>query len=291
MQETDLARYFPRETADAILEVAGTLTEIRMRIRKPLQLVCGDHDRFFGPPVTDQQMHRILMSMMEHSYYAREEELAQGFFTLLNGCRVGVCGAYTVGEGGRLGMRAIGSICIRVAREVRGCAESVVDRLLESGGPQSAILLARPGMGKTTLLRDAARLLSERGFAVGIADERHEIAACRDGVPSMDVGERCDVADGCPKHLAMERLIRSMSPRVIITDEIGDVRDAEAVREAARRGVAVLTSVHGAGFGQLQRGVPGMLISEGLFSAVFLLDGAPGRIAGVRHYGGDGVWS
>ena len=291
MLEAELARFFPKELAEAVVEETGVLTEIRLRACRPVQLVSGSADRFIGEPVSAPQMHRMLMAMMEHSYYAREEELAQGFFTMLNGCRVGVCGAYSIGDDGRISMRAIGSACIRIAREVRGCAEGVVEDLLSNGGPRSAILLSRPGMGKTTLLRDAARLLSDRGLSVGVADERHEIAACRDGVPTMDVGARTDVADGCPKHLAMDLLIRSMSPRVIVTDELGDVRDVEAVREAARRGAVVLTSVHGAGFDRLRGGAVGALISEGLFSTVFLLDGEPGKIAAVRHFGGDGAWS
>ena len=291
MLAAELARFFSKELADDIVSQADALTEIRIRARRPVQLVSGTADRFCGEPVSGPQLHRMLMAMMEYSYYAREEELSQGYFTMFNGCRVGVCGAYSVGDGGRIAMRAIGSACIRIAREVHGCAEGGVEELLSGGGVSSAILLSRPGMGKTTILRDTARLLSQRGFAVGVADERHEIAACRDGIPTMDVGERTDVADGCPKHLAMERLIRSMSPQVIVTDELGDARDVEAVREAARRGAAVLTSVHGAGFDRLRKGPVGTLISEGLFSTVFLLDGAPGRIAAVRHFGGDAEWS
>ena len=291
MLEAELARFFPKELSEVIAAESGALTEIRLRARRPVQLVTGSTDRFCGEPISGPQLHRMLMAMMEHSYYAREEELAQGYFTMLNGCRVGVCGAYSIGDSGRVAMRAIGSACIRIAREVRGCGEEAVKELLSNGGPRSAILLSRPGMGKTTILRDAARLLSNHGLSVGIADERHEIAACRDGVPTMDVGERTDVADGCPKHLAMDRLIRSMSPRVIVTDELGDARDVEAVREAARRGAAVLTSVHGGSFDRLRHGAVGELISEGLFSTVFLLDGAPGRIAAVRHFGGDAAWS
>ena len=291
MLEAELARFFPKELSEVIAAESGALTEIRLRARRPVQLVSGSTDRFCGEPISGPQLHRMLMAMMEHSYYAREEELAQGYFTMLNGCRVGVCGAYSIGDSGRVAMRAIGSACIRIAREVRGCGEEAVKELLSNGGPRSAILLSRPGMGKTTILRDAARLLSNHGLSVGIADERHEIAACRDGVPTMDVGERTDVADGCPQHLAMDRLIRSMSPRVIVTDELGDARDVEAVREAARRGAAVLTSVHGGSFDRLRHGAVGELISEGLFSTVFLLDGAPGRIAAVRHFGGDTAWS
>ena len=173
MFAAELARFFSKELADAIVSQTDALTEIRIRARRPVQLVSGTADCFCGEPVSGPQLHRMLMAMMEHSYYAREEELAQGYFTMLNGCRVGVCGAYSVGDSGRVAMRAIGSACIRIAREVRGCAEGVVEELLSGGGLSSAILLSRPGMGKTTILRDAARLLSQHGFAVGVADERH----------------------------------------------------------------------------------------------------------------------
>ena len=162
-------------------------------------------------------------------------------------------------------MRAIGSACIRVAREVRGCAEEAVAQMLAADA-RGMLLLSRPGLGKTTMLRDAARLLSERGFSVGIADERHELAACMDGVPTLDVGARSDVADGCPKSLAMERLVRSMAPDVIVTDEIGNARDAQVLRETARRGVRLVASAHASGFGDLRGGMLGALAKEGVFS-------------------------
>ena len=281
----EIARRLPAEAAERIAREGDALTEIRLRAGRPVQLVSGRRDCFCGEAISPERFRRLLGVMMEHSYYAREEELAQGFFTMRDGCRVGVCGAYAPREGGGCAMRAIGSACIRVAREVPGCAGPLVERMLDSGA-RGVLLLSRPGLGKTTMLRDAARLLSERGLSVGVADERHELAACVDGVPTLDVGARSDVADGCPKHLAMERLVRSMAPDVIVTDEIGNARDAEALREAARRGVRLVASAHAADFGDLRRGMLRALADGSVFSLAVLLDGDPGRIAAVRPLGG-----
>lgn len=290
MSVAEVARYFPEKTAAEILLDADALTEIRIRAERPVQLVCGARDRFCEERISARQMRKILLSMMDHSYYAREEELSHGFFTMHNGCRVGVCGSYVHSEGDGCAMRAMGSACIRIAREVPGCAEALIEVLMEEGSPRSALLISRPGMGKTTLLRDAARLLSARGLAVGIVDERHEIAACIDGVPTLDVGPRSDVADGCPRHLAMERLIRSMAPQVLITDEIGGDRDAESLCEASRRGVTVLATAHAGNFSDLSAGMLGRLSEQNVFQVAVLLDGRPGQIAGIRRNGGDGLW-
>lgn len=284
MSLRSLAAYLPEDVAAELNRLETPVTEIRIRAQHPVQLVCTGGDSFCGEPISARQLRRIALSMMEHSYYAREEELSQGYFTMLNGCRVGVCGSYAQNGEGGCTMRAIGSLCIRVAREVRGCADELVRHMSEGGLLRNALLISRPGMGKTTLLRDAARLLSGQGVSVGIADERHELAACRDGVPTLDVGPRSDVSDGAPKNLAMEQLIRSMAPQLIVTDEIGNDRDLAAVHEAVRRGISLLTSAHAACFEDLEHGRMSVLVDEGLFPLVVLLDGAPGQIAEIRRY-------
>jgi len=284
MSVKSLAAYLPEDAASELNRLNASVTEIRIRAQRPIQIVHTGGDSLCGEPVSCRQMRRIALSMMEHSYYAREEELSQGFFTMHNGCRVGVCGSFSRNDAGGCSLRAIGSMCIRVAREVKDCARELLLHMCENGAVSNTIIISRPGKGKTTLLRDAARKLSEAGYAVGIADERHEIAACNDGVPSLDVGPRSDVSDGLPKHLAMEQLIRSMAPQVLVTDEIGNDRDVAAVHEAVRRGVSLLTSAHAASFEDLERGKLSALLGDGLFSLAVLLDERPGSIAGVRRY-------
>lgn len=288
MPVEEIAAFLPPELAKAVRVHERTLTELRLRAERPAMLaLAGGEDFSVGDPMPVSQIRKIALSMMEHSYYAQEEELNQGFFTMRGGCRVGVGGAYGM-RNGECVLCAVGSLCVRISREVLGCGVELAKAISEGGILRSAVILSRPGMGKTTLLRDVARILSGTGYSVGIADERRELAACRDGVPTLDVGPRTDVADGCLKAMGMERLIRSMAPRIIVTDEIGTREDMLAVREAARRGVAMLTTAHAGGLDALDHGMLRELVQDGCFDAAFWLDGAPGRIAGARWLkGGD----
>jgi len=280
----DLCSFLPEDLARALTGCENTLTEIRIRAEKPVQLVCMNSSRFIELSYSVQEIRRLALRMMDHSYYAREHELSQGFFTMTNGYRVGVGGNFVSSpDGGRI-LRCISSLCIRIARAVPDCAAPLVELMISEDRLRSTLIISRPGMGKTTLLRDASRLLSGMGYAVGIADERYEIAACRNGIPTMEVGICTDVVDGCPKAQAMEHLIRSMSPRIIVTDEIGNRRDLEAIQDAARRGIVLLASAHSDSFEHFEAGSMGFLLKEGLFELAVLLGKTPGNIESFRYY-------
>ncbi|MDO4866439.1 MAG: stage III sporulation protein AA [Clostridia bacterium] len=268
----------PEDAERAARGCAGTLREIRLRAGRPVQLVYEDGDLLTDTAVDAARLRRIAAAMMDYSVYAREDELSRGFFTLPDGCRVGVCGR-VVGEGERLRLSAVGSICVRVARAVPGCADALVKKLFDGETLRSALILSPPGFGKTTMLRDAARQLSDGGYCVGIADERHEIAACCQGVPTLNVGVRSDVVDGCPRSEAIRRLVRSMAPQVIAVDEIGGTADAAALADAARCGVAILATAHGASLSDIAaRDCVRNLLSDGLIQVVVLLGSRPGQI-------------
>lgn len=284
MDERTWTACLPKPLADEILKERAALRELRLRAERPAQLAGQNLNRFFGAPIHADELRSICLTMMEHSYYAREEELTQGYFTLRDGCRAGVCGAFSVRDGRVTALRAVGSLCIRIAREVRGCALQVVERLVSPCGVESALIVSAPGFGKTTILRDATRLLSERGFSVGVADERHELAACRNGVPTLDIGPRTDVADGCPRTQALELLLRSMSPQVLATDEIGNAADVQAVSRALCRGTAVLATAHAGSLDELEQGVLQPLLNGNGFRLAFLLGESPGKILEIRRY-------
>ena len=151
-----------------------------------------------------------------------------------------------------------------------------------SGRLRSVLVVSPPGGGKTTLLREAARQLSVRGIQVALADERGELAACVEGVPQLDVGPCTDVMDNLPKAEAIGMMLRAMSPQVLISDEIGNAQDAEALLDAQRCGVKVLCSVHGASYAEVQaRSCVRQLLRESVFDRVLLLGREPGRIAAV----------
>ena len=284
-----LEMLLPDEAARAMAARREVLREVRLRAGRPVQLVLMEGQWLSRSVIDGALLNRVLAQLADFSLYAREEELRQGFFTLEDGCRVGVCGRLVFDGGAVTGLSAAGSLCIRVSREVRGCAEVLLPYILRDGRILSALILSPPGLGKTTLLRELARRLSDGGHCVCVADERHELAACKNGVPTLDVGLRTDVMDGGPKALAMGHMLRACAPEVIVTDEIGGEGDARAIAEAARCGVSVICSAHGDGFGALaRRRALRTVMDTGVFSLGVLLGRPPGTIQEIRLFDGEG---
>lgn len=185
-------------------------------------------------------------ALCEHALYARAEEQRSGFVTLRGGHRMGLCGRVICQGKSIRALRDISSFCIRIAGQWRGAADELIDQLTdENGFCRSTLIVGLPGMGKTTLLRDSLRRLSEAGRRVCVVDERSEIAAMCDGLPQLEVGPCTDVLDGCGKEAGLRWLLRSLSPEVLVTDELSDTLDAQAALEAIRSGVSMLATVHG----------------------------------------------
>jgi len=185
-------------------------------------------------------------ALCEHALYARAEEQRSGFVTLRGGHRMGLCGRVICQGQSIRALRDISSFCIRIAGQWRGAADGLIGQLTdENGFCRSTLIVGLPGMGKTTLLRDSLRRLSEAGRRVCVVDERSEIAAMCDGLPQLEVGPCTDVLDGCGKEAGLRWLLRSLSPEVLVTDELSDTLDAQAALEAIRSGVSMLATVHG----------------------------------------------
>ena len=165
------------------------------------------------------------------------------------GFRLGVCGTSVAFEGKNHDIRDVSSLCLRILREVRGVAREVAPCLFDEGRVQSALILSPPGGGKTTLLRDLVRVLSDGtdtfpALRVALVDERSELACCYRGEPQMDLGAHTDVLDACPKAIGIPMVLRAMNPQLIAIDEISVSRDVETMAEAANCGVALLASIH-----------------------------------------------
>jgi stage III sporulation protein AA len=270
------------------------LEEIRIREGRPLEIGFRGQSRFMTEDGLLRQTadaaykpspdtcRKLLERITNYSLYAMEEELRRGFITVSGGHRIGLAGRTILDGGVVRGIRDIGAFNIRVAREVIGAGANLLPRLLDRNRKtlHSTLILAPPQQGKTTLVRDIARMVSYgqwsahelsgwQGRKVGIVDERSEIAACVRGIPSFDVGPRTDVMDACPKAEGMMMLLRSMSPEVLVVDEIGRPEDAEAIREASHAGVSVVATAHAYDL-QDARGRPVLrrLLEEGAFRHV-----------------------
>lgn len=239
---------------------ADSVEEVRFRVGRPAQVIGSRADTLLTQyaGITGAEAKIMLENCCGHSVYAKEGELCEGFVTLPGGSRVGICGSPLRSEGKIVRFTNVSSFNFRIARERPGCAEKLMPLFLMRGRPVSALVASRPGVGKTTLLRDCARCLSNgigvsKPFRVALADERNELSGSIGGVPGFDVGLRTDVMAGIPKSAAMPMLIRSMAPEVIITDELSGAEEMESVSEAVKRGVAVIASIHAGSAAELEK--------------------------------------
>ena len=236
--------------------------EIRLRVGRPVMLIGKSKEYFWNLETeklqnktagaycwNEEDMREVLSRMSQYSMYALEEEIRRGFFTIQGGHRIGVVGKAVCEKGKITAMRNISGLNIRVAREKKGCAEKIVSYIRQGEEIHNTLILSPPGIGKTTILRDCIRMLSNGdggagGKKVGVVDERSEIGASFQGIPQNDLGIRTDVLDCCPKAEGMRILLRSMSPQIIAVDELGSPEDYTAVEEVLHCGCRILGTMH-----------------------------------------------
>lgn len=234
------------------------IEELRLRIGRPLFLLGPDGEApLSGTEVTAQTLETVLELASRSSVHTVLDQVKNGFVTIPGGHRLGLCGT-AVMEGPTLAnLRCVSSLCLRIARQFPGLAAEVLPKLWQDDALESTLILSPPGAGKTTLLRDLVRCLASGlgcpPLRVGLADERGEVAAVAGGVPMLDVGQRCDVMDGCPKAIGMTALLRGMNPQVLAVDEITAPEDVRAMLQAAGCGVRLLATAHGGTLSDLDR--------------------------------------
>ncbi|GIM44564.1 stage III sporulation protein AA [Collibacillus ludicampi] len=291
--------------------VLSSLEEIRLRQGKALQIYYASQDAYLDERgglqkdaarsviVHEEDIRQTLHLVTRSSLYALEEELRRGYITVTGGHRIGITGRAVLSKEGQVRtLKEIAAFNIRIAREIIGAANRLKEFVIDPTTSRvfNTLLISPPQCGKTTLLRDLARQISNgtlhanmKGMKVGIVDERSELAGCVHGVPQHDVGSRTDVLDACPKAEGMLMMIRSMSPQLLITDEIGRMEDCEAILEAVHAGVHVITTAHGFGLQEVRkRPAIRELFQAGAFSRYIVLSrrSGPGTIEAV--YDGQG---
>jgi len=228
--------------------------------------------------LSKQEFILIFERICQSSVYSLQREISSGYVTLSGGHRAGVCGVAIYDCDKISTLTDISHICIRVSREIKGSAEMLLPHILSGRRIYNTLIISPPGCGKTTILRDVARVLGGEGnfFRVGIADERGEIAPMRHGVPVYDTGIASFVMSRCKKKNAMEMMLRSMGPDVIITDEIGNRGDEDALFKTINCGVKIICTCHGWGVVDImRREVLKTLIEKSVFERVIVLTDNP----------------
>lgn len=289
----EIIRFFPRTVRKPLEEAKldfERLQEIRLRAEKPLLICQGGREAFLseeGKLLTEQEgayrvSQREIRETMElvgkYSLYAYEDELRQGYLTLQGGHRLGVSGKVVL-EGDKVkSIRLISCLNLRLSHEIIGCGDKVLPFLYDEAGLKHTLLISPPRCGKTTLLRDLIRQISDGsrerpGHTVGVVDERSEICGCYQGVPSNDVGLRTDVMDACPKAEGMMMMVRSMAPQVLAVDEIGREEDIRAMETALFCGCRLLATVHGSSLEDIRsKPLLNRLVTEEIFERYVILD-------------------
>lgn len=281
-----ILKYFPekiqKRIAEEVLDKMDTLEEIRIRVSKPIILKFNDQEKVLKYSVTTQEILSCLQNICENSIYSYQTQISEGFITIKGGHRVGITGSCVIENGKVININYISSLNFRIAKQVLGSSNKIMGHIihLEENSIYNALIVSPPGCGKTTLLRDIIRQISSGikeikflAINVGVVDERGEIAALYKGIPQNDIGIKTDVIDNVKKSIGMRMLIRSMAPKVIAADEIGNIEDIDAINYAMCSGSKGIFTAHGSNLEDITLNpVLKDLIGKHIFERIFFLD-------------------
>ncbi|MBE6063627.1 MAG: stage III sporulation protein AA [Clostridium butyricum] len=245
---------FPVRLAQLLKErlINEHIYEIRIKVGSPILVYSKYGESIINYHTTKEELKNMMQKISNYSLYAYEEDIRQGFITIKGGHRIGIAGECVMENGKVKTIRNISSVNVRIANEVIGCSDNILPYVILKNRVYNTIIISPPKCGKTTILRDITRNISNGVSALGlygkkvaVIDERSEIGACYFGIPQNDLGIRTDILDNCLKREGMIMAIRSLSPEVLICDEIGTKGDIEALMMAFNSGVNIIATIHG----------------------------------------------
>ncbi|ACL69374.1 stage III sporulation protein AA [Halothermothrix orenii] len=292
----NLFSYLPPDIRSAVQNINENyrekIIEIRLRVNQPLQIIGLDGDYFIDSHgqktskrnayiVNREDVKKAVTILTDNSVYAVERQLAEGFITIPGGHRIGFTGQAVVESGEIRLIKNINCLNYRITREMIGVGNKVIKQIYDFKNRvyYNTMIVSPPLCGKTTLLRDIVRLISNGikkygipGKKVGVVDERSEIGGAYNGIPGNRIGSRTDLLDNCPKAKGISLLVRSMSPEVIAVDEIGNEEDVIAIQEATNSGVSLIATAHGENLTTLKmRPAMARLMSKNFFDRFIIL--------------------
>lgn len=296
-KEEEILKILPVKVGNEVRDflLKDSIQEIRIKVNKPIIINLPSKEVILNTITTLDDIKQILVRVSNYSLYAYEEEIKQGYITIKGGHRIGIAGECVLSQGEVRTIRNISSLNIRICREVKGCSNEVMKFISTNDRVFNTLIVSPPKCGKTTILRDISRNISNgmpinnlRGKKVTIIDERSEIASCFNGVPQLDVGVRSDILDNCLKKDGMIMAIRSLSPEILICDEIGTEGDVEALNMAFNSGVNIIVTIHGYSIDDIcKRRVFKDLLENSILDRIVVLSNrnGPGTIENVYLIG------